>query len=203
MPIWLKKNILFSLILCTGLLSFVNLAEAGTKRHKGAASPQFLTRHKIKIMAFHIAKDLSRQDVFIKKDLPPKMSLGLFAVNVPTATATGRDFTDAVLNAILNQTSVLIVNQDAQMGESLDFKLQRYEDSKTLRIRGALLGATYYVVGSVQEHTLTVKPGKVKKAYKANYGVYDIHTNAVILEHDLVFTESAKLLKERKPHVGQ
>lgn len=200
MPVWPKKITQVVLIGLTVLLCFPKLAEAGTRRHKGPSTQKILTPHKIKVMAKHIARDLKQQDVFIKKDLPPKLSLGLFEVKVAQATATSRQFTDAVLNEILSNSPVLIVNQDAQIGESMDFQLQRYEDSRTLRIRAALLGASYYLVGETTEHTVTLKPGKVKLTYKVDYGVYDVHTNANILQHNLLFTEGGKLLKEQKPN---
>ncbi len=200
MLVWPKK-IAFVCLLTLACLQIVSHpALAGTKRHKGPSTQKILTHHKVKVMANHIAADLSHQDVFIKKDLPPKISLGLFEVKVAGATATSRQFTDAVLNEILSNSPVLVVNQDAQIGESMDYKLQRYEDSKTLRIRASLLGASYYLVGEVSEYTVTLKPGKVKLAYKVDYAVYEVHSNTNVLMHNLTFTEGGKLLKEKKPN---
>lgn len=186
------------IFLCFGAVLAVSPKAVAEKlKAPRSVRTKFLDSHKIERMAKHVAKELGKQKIFIKEDLPRRMVLGLVTLNVPDAIATSRDFTNHILNEILANLPVLIVNQDLVMGEAAGFQLQSYEAVSTLRIRGAMLGAEHIIYGEMLAHVITPKPNKSEKVYRLDLHVDDIRTKQEQVRLQLTFSENGKLLKDK------
>ncbi len=151
-------------------------------------------------IAHQTALQLAAAPLLANDELPPKIAVGLFSINFEASQISTRDFTNDLLNAVLDETRALVVNHDPQFGENMTFQLQKYEDEKTLRYHAAMLGATYYLVGSISEVLWHRTPDKAKKGYVVAVQLKNVRSDQTDLTLQLPFTEAGRLIKEKQSH---
>lgn len=137
---------------------------------------------KAKIVANKIVHKFLKHKPFTEEELPILVALQLLEQKIP-GKVTDRQYTDQVLDAFLNFSSgAFIVNQDPTMGSRTEFKLVSYDDAWMTRKRGQLMGASYYVSGSLRETAQMNENGKIIQEYEADLQLRDIETDEMVLK---------------------
>lgn len=188
-----------------GFVIFLSGLVLGVFHPGGAQSAESVPIEKTQILsakqAQKIAKQVSlallREPFFAEQELPVKIALGLMVLDVPAETKTV-DFTNLVLMYLLEDNSVMIMNQDLNFSDTRSFRLSSYNDVNNLRIRGKMLGANYYLIGNLKNYSDVQESGKVKNHYLLDLSFVDIQTQKIIISKNLEFTGKGKLIKAKK-----
>ena len=143
----------------------------------------FLPRHG-RTIARKLAQKIMSQEFFRKQELPVQAALASIQVDVE-GQVTDKIFTDQILNAFLDYRGLMIVNQDPSLDLKTAYKLVSYDHSWLTRKRGLLMGAVYYLSGSIQEVIEPDERGKIYKMYKTEIFLKDSQTDEPILKQTI------------------
>lgn len=148
----------------------------------GVEKQKVLSKSQRKSIARSLVKDMLNQEFIKNNELPYRYTLAKLNVVGDGIGGSSEQFTDLVLNEMLEQPKVLIVNQDLKIDLSMDYKLKDYADSYNARKDGVLMGADYYITGQIESVPTQSESGKIKYNYLAQIVVHDIRTNKTIFE---------------------
>lgn len=135
---------------------------------------------KSRLLANKVVKRFLGHEPFNEAELPLLVAMQMLDQKI-SGEVTDRQLTDHILNALLNFSSkVFVVNQEPKLDESSDFKLVSYDGSWLTRQRGQLMGANFYISGSLREVGGMTEKGKLFREYEAILELRDIETNDLI-----------------------
>jgi len=112
------------------------------------------------------------------------------------------EFTDMILNRMMNHPYVMVVNQDLKIDLSLDYQLIEYLNVINTRKQGVMLGADYYISGYIEEVIETNDAGKQKQNFVGEIQVRNIRNNKSILAVKYDHNEKKKR-RPRKKRKGE
>lgn len=158
----------------------------------GLVKQKKLSRFQQKYLAVRVVGKLVKNDFFTEVDLPRKFVLSRFELHGDDLATTAVEFTDLILNTMLNHAKILVVNQDLKIDLSLDYKLMWYLDEFSARKKGILLGADYIVVGDLSSGTAYTPRGLPKKIFTVAVVIKDIRSGEVILTEEYSLSASKK-----------
>lgn len=142
--------------------------------------------NKSKAVADKVVKRFLSNKPFKDAELPVLVAVQLLEQKV-AADVTDRQFTDRVLNAMLAVPGrVFVVNQEPVIDNKTDFRLVSYDDTWRTRKRGQLMGADYYVSGSLKEVGGATDKGKLYREYETTLELKDIETDELIQKTTVV-----------------
>lgn len=193
----LYKKLLFILILAFACIGGSVGVWAKTSDH--SKSDLGLTSKQAHSMALALAHELTKNELF-NSEFPVKTVLGLFQIQSTPSLITSREFTETILNALLSNVRILVMNQDIALTDTQDFRLQSYENSPLLSLRGVMLGAQYDLQGTLESHTVQYKKQKFKNVYSLHYVMSDIRTHKVLIDKKLTFKHNGKVLKDKQAY---
>jgi len=133
-----------------------------------------------KILVDRVVRKFVSQSFFTTAELPRKVTLSTLVVEGDDVALTGKQFTNMVLNNVLQDPSILVVNQDLKMDYSLDYKLMNYYSAIQARKQGIVLGANYYISGSIKTNHKMKKSGSLERHYVAELEVRKIRSNELV-----------------------
>lgn len=163
----------------------------GQRYHRGRYEEKFNNKRSWDI-AQKIAKKFLSNKFFLQQELPVKATLGVIDLNVDEGP-TAKFVTDHTLNALLEYSGLFIVNQDPSLGFKIDYSLISYEsDSDVARKRGMLMGADYFILGSVKQVASANEKGKMFKHYEATLTLKDIRSSQTVA-HEEVRTHKQRM----------
>lgn len=175
-----ERAVFFVLVFVTGLV-LAGVVEARVvgqglfRRHEIGFSV-----NKSKAVADKVVKRFLSNKPFKDEDLPVLVAVQLLEQKV-ASDVTDRQFTDRILNAMLAVPGrIFVVNQEPVLDNKTDFRLVSYDDAWHTRKRGQLMGATYYVTGSLKEVGGVTDKGKLYREYEATLELKDIETDELI-----------------------
>lgn len=170
------------LVLLGGVCFKPRLANAWIARHSVYNGEKPLTHRQARRLAQKLVSTVLKRKLFIKEELSVKLELALIPVDIRYKEVTDHSFTDMILNAFLESPKAAVMNLDSVIGETLNLKLLSYDEESVARKRGLMMGADYYVTGSLNEEILTDEKGRVYRVYRGTIQVRNIVTGNVVVE---------------------
>lgn len=131
-------------------------------------------------LAQNLVGDLMRQPFFSELELPVRVALARLNIHSNTVPVTATQLTDDVLNQLLKQPHVVVVNQDFSTDINADYRLLSYLTDDEVRRKGVLLGADFYLHGTLQSQEILNSRGKAQTVYHVELIARNIRTDAVM-----------------------
>ena len=154
----------------------------GSGGHISSEKPKLLSKIQTKNIVSGIVAKLSKQDFFDKLELPEKFALCNLELVGQDFVANEREFTDMVLNRLMNNSKIIVVNQDLKTDLSMNFQLMHYLPELPTRKKGIYLGANYYIMGELRSQPIIKDNGDVEKHYVVTMVVRDIRSNKTVVK---------------------
>lgn len=191
-----------AIVIFVSILVMVSPSQAAFFRRKLSGNTadekqKVLSKSQRKGIAASLVKDMLNQQFIKDNELPYRYALAEINVIGDGIGVSNEQFTDLVLNQILEQPKVLIVNQDLKIDLSMDYKLMDYADAYNVRKDGVLMGADYYITGRIESVPTQSDSGKIKYNYLASLVVHDIRTNKTIFETSYDHSQKHKTRRRR------
>ncbi len=142
---------------------------------------RMLSRTECAQIARHLAKELISDPFFQSAELPPRMVLVAIQLKGVDLGTTQKEFTDLVLNKLIDEPKVIIANQDFSTDIAANYKLMFYLSEQETRQKGVLLGADYTISGSLESQSTFSDAGKERRVYVSHLVVKDIRTNKLVV----------------------
>jgi len=181
---------IFLLVLLIGLIGSFDPVQAIEKQYRWRPQRTYSNTYKllkprqIKSITKTLAYKALSHPFFTKEVLPRRVSLSRFSYTGP-GKMNGELITNFVLNYMINNTKVLIMNQDMQVDIKTNYHLSRYLNKTNTRKRGLYLGSDYVVSGSFkEEYTLNSKNKWVRRVF-AKLKVTNLISDELVLEVDI------------------
>lgn len=194
-------GLLFAVVLT---ISFAP-SSAQAWRSKSSASSNGIKIKKLskshrKRIAGQLIRRMLRHEFFKDLDLPHRIALSTLKTSGEAVNMTKREFTDLILNEILNFPGILIVNQDLRIDLSLNYQLVEYLNVINTRKQGIMMGAEYYISGDIESKLHTSESGKQKQNFVASLELREIRSNKHILTvtYDQIKDKGKKKRRRRK-----
>lgn len=166
------------------------------KRFGGSSVTQRpLSKYQVKNVVTSAVSKLFKAPLLKGAELPLKVTLANLQIGDSSLGVSSEQYTDYVLNEMLNNPRILIVNQDLKTDLSLTYKLMHYLPDFETRQKGILLGADYYISGSLNSKMLTNAQGKEKKFLESTLVLSNIRSN--VSEIKVSHEHSLEHLKKR------
>jgi len=180
----LKKTICF-VAFAIFLFTSLNLISSGeaaayssksSKRTKKVKELKKLHRKNISKRVIH---RLLKEPFFKDIELPKKIVVARLLLEGVGLGTSAKDYTNLVVNELLNNFGVFILNQELTTNLSLNYSLAGYNNNLETRKEGIMLGANYYLSGYLKSYNTITNKGKVKRTYEAGLAIRNIRDNEV------------------------
>lgn len=181
-----KKNLVFVMTICSFVLFSPNYAAASwlPSRH-GKQNKQILSLTQQKALARQMVGKLLHQGFFQNADLPHKVVLAKVDIKTADVGGNAKVFTDLVLDVLLNNSRVVVQNQDLVTDLSLKYRLVSYDDDWQCRKDGIMLGADYIIVSAIESSYETSPNGSVRKRFNGTIAIRDIRSDEVVAKENV------------------
>lgn len=197
-----KRSTLFLtfFVLVFALLAMPQQSQAAHWRNKkeNHESSKDLKKMQQKKLARALVSAFLRQDFFKKRELPIQVVLAKFRLEGEGFGLNHEDYTNLVLNELLNHPKIFVLNQDLTTDLSMRYRLMNYKTNYAVRQQGVFLGAEYYVSGrleSLDEHT---ESGKLKRNYFTEIQLRRIRSNQLVASFETQLKSKNKKKSRRR-----
>jgi len=168
------------------------------KKTSGYKKEKSLKKYHRKSITSKAVSRMLKQDFFVKDELPRKIVLAKLQLDGVGLGTTEIDYTNLVLNELLNYQKVFILNQDMLLDLSMNYKLMHYYPNLITRKKGIMLGANYYISGLLKSYPEVKKDGKIKRHYISSLVVRDIRTDEIMVSSRYDTKEKKKRKRRRR-----
>lgn len=196
----MKKNTLVlvvAFLLCVQAIPVIGAFSRQKTSRISDEKQKILNKTQTKAITHQLVKEMFSNDFFEKLELPEKMVMAKLQVVGDGVGSSDRQFTDFVLNEILQSSQALILNQDLKIDLSMNFQLMNYLNADEARRQGVFMGADYYLDGRIESVPEQSERGKIKYNYVARLSLFDIRSNKEILT--VHYDHNEKNRSKRKP----
>lgn len=124
---------------------------------------------------------LLESDFFASRELPERAVLARLELIGDGLGTTEEQFTNLVLNRLLDHPKIMVANQDLITDLSMEYALMDYLPDLEARKQGVLLGVDYYVGGFLRSEDRVTEGGRVKRHYECVLSLKNLRTNEEIV----------------------
>lgn len=153
---------------------------------QGKQNKQVLAPIQQRTLARQMVGKLLSQGFFQNADLPHKVVLAKVDIKTADVGGNAKFFTDLILDVLLDNSRVVVQNQDLLTDLSLKYRLVSYDNDWQCRKDGIMLGADYVIVSAIESNFETDPKGHVRKRFNGTIALRDIRSDEVVVQENVI-----------------
>lgn len=179
----IKKVHFFGLVIAVVCLCVTGPVSAwkSKKADTSVTDKTKVNNYQIKNVVAGVVRNLFKAAIFKGAELPIKVAMAQLNIDESMLGVDHEKYTNSVLNELLNHPRILIVNQDLKTDLSLNYQLMHYLSDLETRKKGIMLGADYYISGSLKSKVINNMQGKELKMLETTLVLSNIRSNKTVI----------------------